>query len=307
MAVYRPVTDASRPDGLSINSYMFDTFEHFSYTSIDDVTKVLQPGMFMAVSDISSAYRSIMIRPGDRQYQGLRWKLEGRNVYMVDNFLSFGTRMAAFLFNRITDSVTRYVRASGFMCFNYLDDFLTMGRSFEECQKAQLFLHKVLLSLGFYIAYKKVLSPSKVQVYLGIELDSVAMELRLPRDKLGKLHSELGFFAGRRRATKKQLQRLCGVLAHCSTLVRGGRTFSHRVISMLSAFKGGKKYITLSTGFFKDLEWWQRFADWFNGKAKIVIATPESCAKLYMDASGAGYGMHYGPDWLCAGWRCNVM
>ena len=72
---YRPVTDASKPDGLSIYSYMFDTFEHFSYTSIDDVTKVLQPGMFMAVSDISSASRSIMIRPGDRQYQGLCWKV----------------------------------------------------------------------------------------------------------------------------------------------------------------------------------------------------------------------------------------
>ena len=70
--------------------------------------------------------------------------------------------------------------------------------------------------------------------------------------------------------------------------------------------QGGKRYITLSTGFFKDLEWWQRFADWFNGKAKIVVATPESCAKLYMDASGAGYGMHYGLDWLCAGWKCNL-
>ena len=36
---YRPVTDASRPDGFSINSYMSDTFQHFSYASIDDVTK----------------------------------------------------------------------------------------------------------------------------------------------------------------------------------------------------------------------------------------------------------------------------
>ena len=226
--------------------------------------------MFMAVTDISSAYRSIMIRPGDRDYQGLKWVIDNKPIFMVDNFVSFGTRMAAFLFNRITDSVTRYVRANGFMCFNYLDDFLTLGQSFEECQRAQLFLHSVLHSLGFYVAYKKVLSPSQVQVYLGVEIDSITMELRLPQDKVNKLQSELAFFAGRRRATKRQLRRLCGVLAHCSTLVRGGRTFSHRVIAMLSAFTKGKRYITLSTGFFKDLEWWKRFSVWFNGKAKII-------------------------------------
>ena len=75
------------------------------------------------------------------------------------------------------------------------------------------------------------------------------------------------------------------------TTVRGGRTFSHRVIAMLSAFT---------------LWWWQRFASWFNGSANIISATPRSCADLYMDASGVGYGVHYSSDWLCAGWYCNL-
>lgn len=303
---FRPITDASRPEGRSINSFMQETFHHFSYSSIDDVVKVLEPGMYMSVSDVSSAYRSIMIRPSDREYQGLEWEVHGKPTFLVDNFLSFGTRMAAFLFNRITDSITRYMRSHGYTCFNYLDDLLVLGRSFSECQAGQLFLHSTLRSLGFYIAYKKVLSPSQVQVYLGVEIDSLTMELRLPRDKLAKLHTELLFFAGRRRATRKQLRRLCGVLAHCSTLVRGGRTFSHRIIAMLSAFTGGKRYITLSTAFFEDLDWWQRFASWFNGSANIIAATPQACADLYMDASGVGYGVHYGTDWLCAGWYCDL-
>ena len=52
------------------------------------------------------------------------------------------------------------------------------------------------------------------------------------------------------------------------------------------------------------MQWWGRFAAWFNGKAKIVATSPE--ARLYMDASGVGYGTHYGSDWVSAGWRCQL-
>ena len=84
-----------------------------------------------------------------------------------------------------------------------------------------MFLHKVLRDLGFYISYKKVLSPMTTQRYLGIDIDSVAMQLRLPEDKMLRLTDELTFFDGRRKATKRQLQRLCGILAHCAQLVPG--------------------------------------------------------------------------------------
>ena len=117
--------------------------------------------------------------------------------------------------------MSRYMTESGYFCVNYLDDFLVMGKNFQECQKAQLQLHSVLRRLGFYLSYKKIRSPAQIQTYLGVELDSVSMKLRLPDDKLAKLYEELAFFKGRLRATKKQLQHLCGILGHCSTLVRG--------------------------------------------------------------------------------------
>ena len=127
------------------------------------------------------------------------------------------------------------------------------------------------------------------------------MSLRLPADKLEKLHTELRFFAGRRRATKRQLQHLCGVLSHCSTLVRGGRTFSHRIISMLRVFTAKKRYVTLSESFHEDLKWWGDFSAWFNGSAKI-IRSPEHTSVVYTDASGIGYGAWHDLDWLCGHW-----
>ena len=299
---FRPITDASRPEGLSINNHMSSTFQHFKFSKIDDVCAVLRPSCYMAVTDISSAYRSVLVRPEDRTYQGLKWELDGVETYMVDNCICFGTRAAPFVFNRLTDSITRHMGRQGFTCFNYLDDFLLLGNSLEECTEAQLALHGLLRRLGFYIAYKKVATPSRVQRYLGIELDSIDMKLRLPEDKLRRLEQELTFFQGRRQATRKQLQKLCGILSHCSSVVKGGRTFSHRVIGLLRGFPGSKRYITLSKGFKRDLEWWRGFSRWFNGEARIINPTSKRELTLSMDASGRGYGVEYARDWLAGAW-----
>ena len=303
---YRPITDASLPEGESINCYMNQTFRSFSYNSIDTVSDEMTSGCFMGVTDITSAYRTVAVRPSDRTFQGLVWPINSQDQYIQDNFLSFGTRVAPYIFNAITDSVSRYVQAHGYFCVNYLDDFLVMGATFDACREAQLFLHSVLRSLGFYISYNKVRSPSRVQRYLGVELDSIEMELRLPEDKLSKLTVELEFFAGRRRATKKQLQRLCGILGHCSTLVRGGRTFSHRVIGMLSGFTATKRYVNLSKNFQLDLLWWSEFARWFNGSAKI-IQPPLHTSMVTTDASGSGFGAFSGIDWIGGQWEQDLV
>ena len=298
----RPITDASRPESLSINNFMHQTFKSFSYKSVDTVSDAMVSGCYMAVTDISAAYRSVLVRPSDRTHQGLVWNLGGEDRYVQDNFLSFGTRVAPYIFNSITDAVSRFMTAHGLFCVNYLDDFLVMGSDYESCQQAQYFLHSVLRSLGFYISYKKVRSPSRVQLYLGVELDSIEMQLRLPQEKLEKLYAELSFFSGRRRATKRQLQQLCGVLAHCSTLVRGGRTFSHRIIAMLSCFTSKKRYVTLSASFQLDLDWWRDFAAWFNGTARIV-QPPRHTTMVCTDASGSGFGAFTGVDWICGRWE----
>ena len=303
---YRPITDASKPECRSINNHMKETFTTFSYKSVDLVSENLRHLEYMAVTDLTSAYRSAMIRPCDRKFQGLHWQVGSDTVFIQDNFLSFGTRVAPFIFNRLTDAVARYVNACGYFCVNYLDDFLVKGTSYEECRDAQLLLHRALRSVGFYIAYEKVKTPSRVQIYLGIELDSIEMKMRLPHDKLSKLHTELAFFAGRRRSTKKQLQRLCGVLGHCATLVRGGRTFSHRVIAMLKQFKQGKRYVTLSAAFHEDLKWWSMFAVWFNGEARM-IQPPEHTSLVHTDSSGSGFGAISDCDWLCGQWRSNFV
>ena len=69
----------------------------------------------------------------------------------------------------------------------YIDDILVMAKSRELLvnQAAEMFY--LLENLGFLINQKKfILEPSQTMEFLGFTLDTVAMEITLPSDKLKK-------------------------------------------------------------------------------------------------------------------------
>ena len=49
---------------------------------------------------------------------------------------------------------------------------------------------------------------------LGLELDTEALEVRLPKDKLESLKASLAAWRGRKAGRKRELLSLIGVLAH---------------------------------------------------------------------------------------------
>ena len=295
---YRPITDCRRHEGISINNHMDTTFQTFNYITMDQVAASVTPDCYMASVDISSAYRSISIREDQWTYQGINWPVDGQLVPLWDARLSFGLRCAPFIFSEISDFISDTMGRLGFSCVaNYLDDFLVFGKSFAQCQHAQSTLINLLGDLGFYVSWKKCSSLSTSVRYLGIIINSIEMSLSLPEDKLSKLHTELEFFQGRTRATKKQLQRLCGMISHCAKVVRGGRTFSRRIIDLLSGLGDGNPRIRLSEEFRLDIDWWQNFARQFNGKENIIFPNHGEGFHFETDACLQGYGIRSDRDW----------
>ena len=80
-------------------------------------------------------------------------------------------------------------------------------------------LISLLRKLGFQINWNKVIDPSTTITFLGIEIDSIAMCLRLPDEKLIQVRQGLSLFQLRKRASKKQLQSLAGKLNFCASVV----------------------------------------------------------------------------------------
>ena len=209
---------------------MKEVFSKFAYTKLDHVIAHARPNFFMATLDLQSAYRAVPINPDHRRHFGLTWNFVSGEKIMCDNFLGFDTRIAPYIFDRLTDSVSHDMIQQGYTCFNYLDDFMIIGPDYNSTVEAQLYLIALLRRLGFYISWPKTSSPNTTCKYLGIMIDSVDQKVYLPQEELNKLHHELQFWSGRKTSTLKQMQVLCGTLNYCRKVVRGGRIYIYHML-----------------------------------------------------------------------------
>ena len=90
-----------------------------------------------------------------------------------------------------------------------LDDFLFIAPSERLCQQQLNIFLEFCLHLGVPIAPEKTCGPSTTLSFVGIELDTVLKEARLPQDKLDKCVTIILEFQHR----KKVLIRLRAFLA----------------------------------------------------------------------------------------------
>ena len=270
----RHITDCSLPKGRSVNNFMLTTCKSFKYKSVNDVAKDLCEGDYMSVVDISSAYRSVPISPDHSTFLSFKWDFgDGRGeLYLQENRLSFGLKCTPYIFDMLSNLA---VDMSGYegaqRVVNYVDDYIVVDGTFGGCASGQKILVSVLRRMGFEIAWKKGSSPATKTTFLGICIDSVKMNLSLPEDKIVKLMSLIEELQGARRATKKQLERLAGLLAHFSSVIRGGRTFCRRVYDLFATCRKGSS-VALSEEIRLDLSWWRSFNSGHDKSFSNVVA-----------------------------------
>lgn len=90
----------------------------------------------------------------------------------------------------------------------------------------------LLRFLGFHILWAKVTHPATTETYLGVEIDTLAMELRMPAEKVEKFKAMVNRFTSAVFISKKDLERLNGLLSHCAQVVQGGCIFTRRCYNM---------------------------------------------------------------------------
>ena len=199
-------------------------------------------------------------------------------MWFNDLCLCFGLRCAPWIFTQISDFCVKCVNTTGVgRCINYLDDFIVIGNDYQECDEAQKILHSVLCSLGFVVADKKVIPPCQVITYLGIVINTVDLTLSIGDEKLSRVISCVNELKDKRWCARKLLEQTAGLLAHCATVVRGGRTFTRRIYDLLRDTKPECSRIRLTELAALDLEWWASFIVSFNGKARMFH---KHCAKV---------------------------
>ena len=174
----------------------------------------LGSGALLAKLDLKSAYRMVPVHPLDQPLLGMKWE----DSVLVDTCLPFGLHSAPKMFLARADAISWALYLLGVENFlHYLDDFLFVGPPASE--QCLITLHTAIETctiLGFPVALLKVSGPVTVLTFLGIELNTVAWELRLPEEKLVRLQQLIASWLG------QESQSLIGHLPHAATVVRPG-------------------------------------------------------------------------------------
>ena len=296
----RLIHDCSVPKGKAVNDYCTTDWHH-RFARVDDAATLVTEGCYMAKVDLKSAYRSVSISKHSQKVTGLKWTFGNRTVYFRDTKLCFGSRLAPGIFHRLTQAVKRMLERKGLKAVVvYLDDFFIKADSFEDCVDALNLVISLLRKLGFHINWQKVTDPSTRIIFLGIEIDSSNMCLRLPDDKLHQALDELRSFRSRKRASKKQLQSLAGKLNFCAGVVFGGRVFLRRIIDSINLLKADNHKMILTAGIHADINWWLQFMSTFNGKSMLL--DQQAVESVFTDSCTFAAGGIYAGDWFYINW-----
>eukprot|EP01113_Clastostelium_recurvatum_P022571 TRINITY_DN2697_c0_g1_i3.p1 TRINITY_DN2697_c0_g1~~TRINITY_DN2697_c0_g1_i3.p1 ORF type:complete len:528 (+),score=127.40 TRINITY_DN2697_c0_g1_i3:3333-4916(+) len=299
VGVLRPITDHSRPKGRNVNS--FRRPPKFKFDSIDDALRLVKRDHFMAKVDLKGAYRHVPIFPGHHKFFGFVW---GKHYYK-DKFMGFGWSWAPWIFTILGRAVVWIAGRRGIrLLLVYIDDFLIIAESEGSAQKAYDIFLELLGELGLDHEPKKCVPPTKCIIFLGIEIDSAAMEARVPTARLQKLHALVKTWSNRESATVGEVQSLVGLLGFAAKVVHGARTFLRRLINLVCYRRHRHKTVTLSKGSKEDLQWFLDFLPTWNGKALLLEkpTIPPLC--LQTDASSTiGAGAFYAGEMLQYRWE----
>jgi hypothetical protein len=142
--------------------------------------------------------------------------------------------------------------------------------------------------------------------FLGIELDTIAMEARLPLDNFLKIKNCLSEMRVRRKVTLRDLQSLIGLLNFACCVVQPGRTFLCKLIDRTKGIQQPHVHIRLNKESPLDIEAWLLFIDDFNSKTVLLKQIWISTNKLHLctDAAGSlGFGAIFESDWFYGSWN----
>ena len=285
---------------------------------------MLGRGCLLIKLDVEAAFKQVPVRPGDWPLLGFRWQ----GKYYYERVLPFGLRSSCRLWelfaaalhwlceHRLGVTVPSYV-------IHYVDDFLFVVQATDGSAAAEAMLRDALAlcrELGVPMAPAKTEGPITCLTFLGIELDTVAMQMRLPASRLADLRALMVEWESRDTASIKELQSLHGLLNFACTVVRPGVFYLRRIISYIARLntlmrargsdgarldrRGRDAPHPIPDAVRAEIAWWQDFLPRWSGHSLLYDLEWQQAEhiELFTDACGTGYGGAYREEWIAGRW-----
>ena len=308
----RLIFDLSFPNGSSINEGIPREYASVSYTSFDAVVDmVLKEGQGCSLIkiDVKSAFRLLPIHPSDFSLLGMS---VGEKIF-VDKCLPFGLSASCALFEKFSTFLEWCIKQAvgSDLLIHYLDDFCGCAKMEADAQSMLGTALKVFEDMGVPVAEEKVEGPDTTIKFLGLEVDTIAFEIRIPKDKLIEVQRALRAALGRKKLSLREIQSLVGRLNFCCKAIRPGRAFCRRLIDATIGLKRPFHRTRVTEGMREDMLLWLEFLEQHNG----VTIMSDMCWRdnhslklhVYTDAAGGlGFGAFFQNKWAVGEWPAQV-
>ena len=194
----------------------------FRMEDLKKVARIVGPNLWGVKLDLKDAYFHVPISPEFWKYFVF---VLGERVFFF-KVLPFGLTSAPWAFSRVLKPIKKLLRLQGIQVTAFLDDFLILARSFQECLDHTAKVIDLLQRLGFRINWEKSSkAPQKRLEYLGVILDLETLTFSLPEDKVQTI---LLYCRNGQKASllsRRVLERLVGFFNFAAQYLRLGKLY----------------------------------------------------------------------------------
>ena len=228
----RLIVDLSSPHddlrNVSINELIDKDSCSLAYVRLDDAIKAIcrcGKGALLTKYDIANAFKICPIRADQWPYFCVKWEKK----FYVFVRLVFGCRSSPRIFDTLSQAICWIARNNYGVqtIFHLLDDFLSVDLP-DACtgERTMAVLSLIFNRLHIPLAQPhKCIGPTVCLEYLGIILDSMNMEARLPLDKVQRILEFIDTLLVKPYCTKRDLLQLLGHFNFASRVILPGRSF----------------------------------------------------------------------------------
>lgn len=143
-----------------------------------NIIKQLGPGSKLCKTDVADAFKQIPIAKSLWPFHGIKWN----NLTYYFCRLVFGSRSSPYLFDQLALAIC-WIASHVFgisHIIHLLDDFLSIDAPDYPAERTMALISMLFTSLNIPTALHKTIGPTTCLEFLGIILDTVLMEARLP-------------------------------------------------------------------------------------------------------------------------------
>ena len=260
--------------------------KHFKMSTMKDVKAAMTQGCWMAKLDLKDCFWALPV--ADRDQRFLAFEYEGKKYLF--KVLPFGLGPSPMFITKLYRKVVEHLQSRGHRVIIFIDDLLLLGNTKAECARTLQAALDLLHELGAVVnSEKSSCEPSQLVTYLGFELDSVAMVITAPANKMANLHKALKKAARAITLSARDAASLLGKLGSMADAMLPVRVHTSSLHNFqLKALKQGwDTPLPLNLYALQDIRWWIKNLHSLNGRA---ILQPLADFKAATDASDYGWG-----------------